>query len=460
MKKIVYFSLAAIFFCSIMVAANSFAFHHEGMDWVYQGSSVSEFDPHLKHFVWETARTPNGPFDTIALHRYVRQNLEWIGDPYGPAKDHRKVLFIIPGTWDRGSAKGSDPNVSETWFFAANGYDVYSMDFRTSYIPNLAFTQFQQFGLGDALKATADWNYALFREDIKACVDLAKDISRSHKLFMAGRSRGGWQMWMYAAKYWKEDLKGLISLDGGGPYVLVDTNTGKQMTQAYFNYIVGLFKNGVLPGYPFLTEVGGYEQAQFAGAVPFAKTMVGGPLPTTPVPPIPPFAPPDKQNINFVSDLVAHDLYYAWGPGIVTNYYKPYPGGAGETYMDREVAVVIAANFTRYWPNMQNLETGALNNYANNPYLDYDDTQQVDLPILHFASAFGCYSGIVHDCYNPSSPVEPGQSVAARTASTDVTSIILIGTGKDYGHLDIFSGTHALQDVDQPMLEWMNNRLK
>jgi len=455
MKKVIYFSLAAIFFCCIMVAANSFAFHHQGMHWVYQGSSVSEQDPHLKHFVWETARTPNGPFDTIALHRYVRQNLEWIGDPYGPAKDRRKVLFIIPGTWDRGSAKGSDPNVSETWFFAANGYDVYSMDFRTSYIPNLSYAQLQDqnFGLDDALKATADWNYALFREDIKACVDLAKDISRTHRLFLAGRSRGGWQMWMYAAKYWKQDLKGLISLDGGGPYVLVDANPGKQMTQAYFQYIVGLFKNGVLPGYPFLAEVGGYEQAQFAGAVPFSTNAVG----MTSIPPIP---QPNGQPVKTVSDLVAYGAYYAWGAGIVTNYYTPYPGGAGETYMDQDVLIGIESNFTRYWPNMQNLETGALNNYANNPYLDYDDTQEVDLPILHFASAFGCYSGIVHDCYNPSSPVEPGQSVAARTASTDVTSVILIGTGKDYGHLDIFSGTHARQDVMQPALDWMNDRLK
>jgi pimeloyl-ACP methyl ester carboxylesterase len=454
MKKLIFFSVAAIFFCSIIAAANSFAFHHQGMDWVYQGSSVSESDPHLKHFVWETARSPYGPFDTIALHRYVRQNHEWIGDPYGPAKDPRKVLFLIPGTWDRGQGKGSDPNISETWFFAANGYDVYSIEFRTGYIPNLSYAQFQEFGLGDALKATADWTYGVFREDIKACVEVAKSISRAHKLFMAGRSRGGMQMWMYAAKYGKQDLKGLISLDGGGPYVLVDTNPGKQMTQAYFQYLVGLFKQGVLPGYLFLTEVSGYEAAQFAGAVPFATTTVGGPLPPVAALTFPPGTPPDKAQMKYVSDLIAYGAYYAWGAGMVTNYYKPYPGGAGETYMDREVLVAIESNFSRYWPNIQTLETGAMTNYADCPFLDYDDTAEVDLPIIFFGSKFGCAA--MGACYNPESPVGPGQSVVARTASTDVTSILLL----NYGHLDIFAGTHSLEEVKQPALEWMNDRLK
>jgi len=448
MKKLFCCSIAAIFFCSIMFAANSFAFHHEGVDWVYQGSSVAESDPHLKHFVWETARPPYGPFDTIALHRYVHQKHEWIGDPYSPAKDRRKVLFIIPGTWDRGQPKGSDPNISENWFFAANGYDVYSMEFRTGYIPNLAYAQFQEFGLGDALKATADWTYGVFREDIKVCVDLVKGISRVHKLFLAGRSRGGMQMWMYAAKYWKQDLKGLISLDGGGPYVLVWP--AKQTSQKKFEANVAALKaNG-----PYQSEVSGYEAAQFAGAVPFAKTTVGGPLPPVAALTFPPGTPPDKAQMNYVSDLIAYGAYYAWGAGMVTNYYKPYPDGAGETYMDREVLVGIESNFTRYWPSIQTTETNAMTYYADCPYLDYDDTAEVDLPIIFFASEFGCTT--MGACFNPSSPVPPGASVAARTASTDVTSIILTG----FGHLDVYAGTHALEMVKQPVLEWMNDRLK
>ena len=47
-------------------------------------------------------------------------------------------------------------------------------------------------------------------------------------------------------------------------------------------------------------------------------------------------------------------------------------------------------------------------------------------------------------------------TVVPRTASHDVTDIYL----HHYGHLDVYGGTHSLQDVKQPMLEWMNDRLK
>jgi pimeloyl-ACP methyl ester carboxylesterase len=43
---------------------------------------------------------------------------------------------------------------------------------------------------------------------------MAKKLSRAKKIFLAGRSRGGTQMYIYASKYWQEDLKGLIGLDG------------------------------------------------------------------------------------------------------------------------------------------------------------------------------------------------------------------------------------------------------
>jgi pimeloyl-ACP methyl ester carboxylesterase len=443
MKKLVYCSVAAVLLFSVMVVANSYACDPDKVNWEYKGSSVSAYDPDLKHYEWETDRPPYGPFDKIALHRYIHQRHNWDADPYRPSNDTRKVLFIIPGTWDRGFPKGSNPKVSENYFFAANGYDVYTIEFRTGYIiPNLALDEFAQFGLADALKGTADWTYGVFREDIKACIELAKRLSGAHKLFLAGRSRGGTQMYIYAAKYWKPDLKGLISLDGGGAYVNV--NPSGQMSQAQFQAKVAAFKaNG-----PYLSEVSGYEQSQYAGAVPFSRTTVGGPLPATNQlnPPIPPSAPPDKSKIEFVSDLVAYGAYYAWGAGKVTNYYTPYPGGSGETFMDRQVLIDIESNFTRYWPLMQDLEGAAMANYLDNPYLDYDDTGKITLPIIFMASELTCPSGI---CQHLPPSYQP------RTASTDITTIYLQG----YGHLDVYAGTHSVQDVKQPVLEWMNDRL-
>jgi hypothetical protein len=449
MKKLAYCSTVLVLLFFVMGITHSFAHDPWKVNWEYKGSSVSEYDSTLKHYVWETARPPYGPFDKISLHRYIRQTHHWDADPYSPSKNPKKVLFIIPGTWDRGFPKGTNPNISENWFFAANGYDTYAIEFRTGYIkPNLAYDQFAQFGLGDALNGTTGWTYGVFREDIKACVELAKKLSRAKKLFLAGRSRGGTQLYIYAAKYWKQDLKGLIGLDGGSPWLPAD-NPANQKTEAEFLAAVQAFKNGSLPApyNTFLSEVTGYERSGFAGAVPFAKTTVGGPLPdaSSLVPPIPDFAPADKKEINFVSDLVCYYGYYAWGAGMVMNYYKPYPGGNGETYMDREVAIDIYSNFTRYWPRIQDLEGAYMTGYSNCPFLDYDDVGAITLPIIQLYSELSCPNGV---CLSNPSPY--------RVQSTDVTIKYLPG----YGHLDVYAGTHSLEDVKQPVLEWMNARLK
>jgi hypothetical protein len=441
MKKLLFCAIAAIFLMSLFAVSDSLAMGgKKGPNWGYKGVTVEENLPGVKHYVWEIARPPYGPFDKIALHRFVYEPLNLMAIPGLPPRDKRKVLFIIPGTWDSGSPKGSDPNFAENYFFAANGYDVYSMDFRTSYVTNLAYDQFAANGID--VSPTGDWTYGVFREDIKTCVDKAKDISRTKKLFMAGRSRGGTQLFIYASKYWQEDLKGLISLDGGGK---ITPPSGNKMTQAAYQIAVNLFKQGMLPPplNVFLTEVSGYEQAQFAGAVPFAKTAVGYDLAADA--PLPAGPPPDGSAIETVSDYVAYGAYWAWGAGKVTNYYTPYPGGSGETYMYQDVLINIESNFTRYWPAIQDLEGSQLTAYSGSgcPFLDYDDNL-ANLPMIAFFSELFCPGGLC--LYLPGN----------MTLSADVTFKYL----KGYGHLDVYSGTHSLEDVKQPMLEWMNDRLK
>lgn len=187
MKKLIFYSLATAFLLSLLFMVNhSFACGHEKVNWEYKGLRVSQYDPELKQYTWETSRPPYGPFDKISLYRFVRQRPHWDEYPYRPSKDPRKVLFIIGGTWDPGFPKGTNPYVSEPWFFAAKGYDVYTIGFRTSYIkPNLAYSQFPEFGLTDALKGTADWTYGQFREDIKACIELAKKNFRCQKIILS-----------------------------------------------------------------------------------------------------------------------------------------------------------------------------------------------------------------------------------------------------------------------------------
>jgi len=428
MKKLLVCTIAAMLVMSFVVVADSSAWHgKKGPDWVYKGVTVEDVPAGVKHYVWEIARPPYGPFDKIALHRFVYEPLNKLAIPGLPARDKRKVLFTIPGTWDSGSSKGTDPNFAENYFFAANGYDVYSMDFRTSQVPNLAYYQFAPYGVD--VSPTGDWTYGVFREDIKTCVEKAKQISKAKKLFLAGRSRGGTQLFIYASKYWQEDLKGLISLDGGGK--ITSPVPADQLSQADYEAKVNLFKTTG----PLLAEVSGYETAQFAGVVPFSGLTVGGPLP--------PVTQPNGLPIETVSDLVAYGAYYAWGEGKVTNYYTPYPGGSGETYMYQDVLINIESNFTRYWPAIQDLEGSQLTAYSGEdcPFLDYDD-HLADLPMIAFLSELFCPGGLC--LYLPGN----------KTLSDDVTFVYLPG----YGHLDVYSGTHSLEDVKEPMLEWMNER--
>ena len=86
-----------------------------------------------------------------------------------------------------------------------------------AFVSNLALDQFEPEGELVGLQSTAGWTYGVLREDIKQAVDFAKHTAKTRKLFMAGRSRGGSQLFIYAAKY-ESDLKGMNGLDGGPIY--------------------------------------------------------------------------------------------------------------------------------------------------------------------------------------------------------------------------------------------------
>jgi len=411
--------------------------HQQKARWVYQGVRVAtEYDPDIRHYSWEIARPPYGPYDKISVHRYVKEPNNDKAMPERPAPDKRKVLFIINGTWGQ-EADRPLSDESDVGFFPKHGYDVWTMNFRTSYIPNMAYERFAELGEAEALAGTADWTYAVFREDIKAAVEFAKNVSGARKVFMAGRSRGGTQLFIYAAKY-ASDLKGMIGLDGGPIYRGVDDPASQRSRQQYQQALAALRAG---QAGPLLAEVAGYEDGQLGGVLPYATAAVGRPLPSVAELPFGP--PPDGSDIKDIADLAAYDSYWAWGAGLVTNIYTQYPGGNGETYMDKKSLLSGRAIYTRYWPQVQNLESAFLAGYADNPYLDYDDTQHVTVPVIHFSGELSCPRGTCLDAQRPYS-----------TGSADFTVKYLPG----FGHLDVYYGTHAVDQVKQPMLEWMNAR--
>jgi pimeloyl-ACP methyl ester carboxylesterase len=187
--------------------------------------------PELTEYYWELERPPfDGSYDKIGLHRVVNENVK-----------PKAAVFVCPGTnastWrfigndflqktiDSANKRlqqspekkdelmsllneiGAIPERLIIRFLAANGYDVYGMNYRTHYIPS-------GYEAKD-LKFMNNWGWDLFVEDAKTAIEKTKKVSGFNKVFIAGTSFGGMLSTTYASKYWKEDLKGIILLDGG-----------------------------------------------------------------------------------------------------------------------------------------------------------------------------------------------------------------------------------------------------
>lgn len=337
---------------------------------------------------------------------------------------------MVPGTWDAGGwSKRTDPAVNTLIYLAVNGYDVFTMAYRTSYLPNMTYEQFDDQGVDIA--GTIGWTYGAYRDDIKACVDKLKSITKAKKIFMSGFSRGSFLMFMYASKY-QNDLKGLITFDGWIKDFPADTS--QAVDEATFNYFASLLAQGFLPTpddcqgvlcpppgmmYQLLSEATWeyYDTWQLASVVPLAQTMAGEPLP---------------QEFATISDFVADDAHNKWGDILFSNYY----GG----YIKKEVLIDIMGEFSRYWPTIQDFEQWQIESWDDVPYFDYDDNI-IDLPAIAFLTPFFCPEGICLD-----------NSIPNKTINEDVTIHYL----EHYGHMDILFGIDSLMDIKEPLLEWLN----
>ena len=437
MKKIPFLVFAAILLVGVFAVCESYG-HNSTPTWVWKSTSAVENNPGIIHYIWEMARPPYGPYDKIALHRFVYDGDNWRKRP------HRdKVLLHLPGTWDTGWKGITDPRYENHIFFANNGYDVYSLDFRTSNLPKRAYTELTDIG------GTGLWTYGLFREDIKACVEKIKYVSNARKIFLSGFSRGGTHLWIYASKY-SGDLKGLIGLDGGSPFA---SSVPAQRTTAEYDAAINAFLASGADLLTGSTTFEGYTRMQFSGLMPYAKKNVGNATlndllmsamtytPTgTPVTYYSQYGPP-SETINTVADLQAYFYNFAWNYrinpaptsyGLLTNYY----GGQ----MDKMVLMQAEAGMTFYWPAIQDKER--IND------LDYGtNVPGLKLPVIFFGGMLNCgYDG--SRC----------TSTAYKCASSDITVVNLPALGYKFGHMDVMWGLNSQATVKEPMLNWMNQR--
>jgi pimeloyl-ACP methyl ester carboxylesterase len=304
--------------------------------------------PDLEETVWQKVpiMPPNGPYDKIGLHRLVKKGIKPLG-----------VLFILPGTWSNGEQLTSNPpedpwtkyeNYSQAIYWANRGFDVYAIDYRTHFVP-IDLTQ-------DQLSFMAEWGWDQWISDIKEAVNKAKEVSGAKRIYLAGESFGGGAAMNYASKYWQQDLKGIILLDGGtGGKRGGETNT-YNLTKAI---------EGMIATRQWAREVG----APVVGAIFLYKYALANPDAPAEYPPgtklQPEINPITGKPWANITEYCAYSLYMSWGPGGVTNIY----GGYGKpTRNDSQ----IMSTFDRYWPARLGLETTAYYNWSNCPYLAYD----------------------------------------------------------------------------------------
>ncbi|MEM2143790.1 MAG: alpha/beta fold hydrolase [Candidatus Jordarchaeaceae archaeon] len=383
---------------------------YDGWNLTVDGRGFS-FYTNLREYVWTTSRPPYGPYDKIALHRLVDPNVKSKG-----------VIFICPGTYSNGEQLLSNPpgslfNVSENYsiapYLANRGFDVYSIDYRTHFVPPTMNKS--------ELSFMANWGWDQWISDIKAAIDLTKKVSGADKIYLAGESFGGIAAMNYASLYWKTDLKGIILLDGGigGKNSSLVTNTFNltQALQIMYATWNGASETFGIPGGVFLM--------QYAAANPSA------PAPENATPAINPRTGLPWAN---VTEYCAFLVYYSTYPilGGLSNIY----GG----YADPDVVVRVFSLFDRWWPNRLSLETNAITNWNNSPFVTYDFDDhyiEIDVPLLGFLSGnlgvilFGPF---IHGIANP-----------------DFTGRILPG----YGHFDVYAGEYSEKDVNAPTYEWL-----
>ena len=143
------------------------------------------------------ATVGKSPFDKIALHRVAKG-----ANP--PAHPDAVVLYL-PGTNMNGEVALEDPRYSFQVYLAEQGFDVWSMDYRTHFIP----PQTPQSDLSEL----AGWTNDLFESDIDAAAKFVSEKTGRGKLFVAGFSRGVEFAYLYAAMH-PESVAGIIALDG------------------------------------------------------------------------------------------------------------------------------------------------------------------------------------------------------------------------------------------------------
>jgi len=343
----------------------------------------------IRETVWTQARPPDGTWDRIRVHRY-----RGVDAPFA-------ALLYLPGTNMNGAAALDDEAHNLWLYLAARGVDVFTLDYRTHAIP--ADTA------PDQLAALQAWDTATFVDDIDAAAGWVRSQNGGVPLSLAGFSRGAFLAWAHALRH-ADGLAGLIALDGA---FKSPEPTGQYDTAAAVRQLHESRR--------WASDVGG-SRGWDARRQLMAAVMAD------------PSAPAPDADDASIGELLVRILHTAWGEGALARRGVSNP----------QVLAMLLHGYDRYYPAIQDIESRAIADHADDPNSTLDDGWgRLTLPILAVASTgmgAAWTNAVLHSAHS--------------SGSTDVETRVLDG----YGHLDVLVGERARIDVYQPLLEWLCTR--
>lgn len=321
---------------------------------------------------------------------------------YRAAGEASASLLYLPGTNMNGVVALEDERYNLWLYLAARGVEVYALDYRTHAVPSDATSE--------QLAALKPWTSAVFVDDIAAAAALARQTSGRERLFVAGFSRGAFLAYAYANKE-PQHVAGLVVLDG--PF--------KALAAGAFDRAATLAQ--LEAAGKWASDIGGSKGWEARQAL--MNAVIADPD-----------GPATDERFKTIGDQLAHVLQTAWLPGGLAN---PEGGVSKPAVLAR-----LLVGYDRWYPTVQDIDGKTIASAADAPETDLDDLWgRFETPILLFAGTGMGGDWVINAIHS-----------AVHSGSKDVTFNVL----ERYGHLDVLVGENAVQDVFEPVEQWIKTR--
>jgi pimeloyl-ACP methyl ester carboxylesterase len=263
-------------------------------------------------------------YDKIALHRVA----------LGPRTvEHRAITVLyLPGTNMNGEIAVENPRYSLPVYLALRGVDVWTMDYRTHFVPP-AVTE------ATIESVFRRWTNQEFAGDVERVAKFILDETKSRQIYVAGFSRGVEFAYLFAAMH-PGQVRGIIVLDG----------------------FIPRHPSTPMPAGRIVDDIGGahltYDKRHF-----LMQSVIANPDGPAPLP-----------KYKTARENLMHVVYDSRGFGGKGGLANPQGG-----FSDPVILARVLIGYDRYWPAIQDY---------NNPFTPalLKSLKDSKIPVIAFSS--------------------------------------------------------------------------